>query len=250
LSMEPASDGTYLRLYWEYESGTNVSVWSTDPYDIDLKTWHHIAVTRNADTMEATFYLDGDQVGDAVSIDQLPTSGGRGMLYFGSDTPAYVGYGYEMYGGLDEVCIYDEVLGESSITALSSLDDCANHGSSAGGGDDTGSSGSDDTGTPTKDDTGGGSDGSGDDGGSDGGGDGSDDGLDDGGAPDDTGQTSTGDDDGSEVVPGVDNKGEGKGCGCATATRSGGMVWLLGLLGLVTTRRQTANPRRIPHPER
>ncbi len=81
--------------------------------------------------MEARFYLNGEPLGDPVSFANLPTSGGRGMLYLGSDTADLLGYGYEVSGALDEVCIYDEVLGTDSITALFALDDCASHGSSA-----------------------------------------------------------------------------------------------------------------------
>ena len=54
------------------------------------------------------------------------------MLYLGSDTADLVGFGYEISGALDEVCIYDEALGAESVAALFALDDCANHGSSAG----------------------------------------------------------------------------------------------------------------------
>jgi len=86
--------------------------------------------TRDAETMEARFFLNGDQLGEPVSFGTLPTSGGRGMLYLGSDTVELVGYGYEISGALDEVCIYDEVLGAGSVAALFALDDCANHGSS------------------------------------------------------------------------------------------------------------------------
>ena len=53
------------------------------------------------------------------------------MLYLGSDTADLLGFGYEISGALDEVCIYDEALDAASITALFALDDCTNHGSSA-----------------------------------------------------------------------------------------------------------------------
>ncbi|MFP6641389.1 MAG: LamG domain-containing protein, partial [Myxococcota bacterium] len=124
-------DGTYLKFFWEHSNGSNVSAYSSVPVDISLDTWHHIVVTRDAETMEARFYLNGDPVGEVVSFDRLPTGGGRGMLYLGSDTTDNVGFGYEIYGALDEVCIYNEVLGADSVTELFGLDDCANHGSYA-----------------------------------------------------------------------------------------------------------------------
>jgi len=130
LNLQEAIDGTYLHFYWEHSGGYNVSVYSSVPMNLSFDTWHHIVATRDAETMEARFFLNGDQLGEPVSFGTLPTSGGRGMLYLGSDTVELVGYGYEISGALDEVCIYDEVLGAGSVAALFALDDCANHGSS------------------------------------------------------------------------------------------------------------------------
>ena len=131
LNLQQAFDGTYLHFYWEHSNGNNVSVYPSTPMSLSLDTWHHIVATRDASTMEARFYLNGAPVGGAVPFANLPTSGGRGMLYLGSDTADLVGFGYEISGALDEVCIYDEALGAESVAALFALDDCANHGSSA-----------------------------------------------------------------------------------------------------------------------
>lgn len=131
LNVTDEASGRYLHFYWEYSNGYNVSVYSSVPMDFDLDTWHHIAAVRDAEAMEVLFYLDGVQVGDPVSFVNLPTGGGRGMLYFGSDTVDNIGFGYEISGALDEVCIYDEALGAESVAALHGLDDCANHGSNA-----------------------------------------------------------------------------------------------------------------------
>jgi len=131
LNLQNSSGGTYLHFYWEYSGGSNVSVYSSVPMNLGLDTWHHIVATRDAETMEARFYLNGQPLGEPVPFATLPTSGGRGMLYLGSDTADLIGFGYEISGALDEVCIYDEALGTGSIEALFALDDCANHGSSA-----------------------------------------------------------------------------------------------------------------------
>ncbi len=131
LNLQEANDGTYAHFYWEYSGGYNVSVYSSVPMNLSLDTWHHIVATRDASTMEARFYLNGEPLGEAVAFGTLPTSGGRGMLYLGSDTADLLGNGYEVSGALDEVCIYDEALGIDSIAALFALDDCANHGSSS-----------------------------------------------------------------------------------------------------------------------
>jgi cysteine-rich repeat protein len=131
LSLTNEIDGTYLHFYWEHSNGYNVSVYSSVPVDFSLGTWHHIVATRDAEAMEVRFYLDGVQVGAPMPFANLPTGGGRGMLYLGSDTVDYLGFGYEIYGALDEICIYDEALGTDSIAALYDLDDCSNHGSNA-----------------------------------------------------------------------------------------------------------------------
>jgi len=131
LNLQEASDGTYVHFYWEHSSGNNISAYSTSAMNLSLGTWHHIVATRDAETMEARFYLNGEPVGDPVGFATLPTGGGRGMLYLGSDTVDLVGYGYEIAGALDEVCIFDEVLGAESVAELFNLDDCVNHSSSA-----------------------------------------------------------------------------------------------------------------------
>ena len=47
------------------------------------------------------------------------------MLYLGSDTPAFLGYGYELDGMLDEVCIFNTSLASEDISALHELTDCS-----------------------------------------------------------------------------------------------------------------------------
>jgi hypothetical protein len=90
-----------LRAYWEHGNGTDVSVFSTEPAPLSAGLWHHLAFTRDSDAMEVRFYVDGSMVGESVAFDQLPTGGGRGMLYFGSDVEDFLGYGYELNGKLD-----------------------------------------------------------------------------------------------------------------------------------------------------
>ncbi len=68
---------------------------------------------------ELRFAVDGAAVGDPVPYADAPTGGGRGMLYLGSDVPAYPGY------ELDEVCIFDTVLDAKALAALGTRADCA-----------------------------------------------------------------------------------------------------------------------------
>ena len=113
---------TRLRMYWEYESGVNVSAFSSPGVVLDDGAWHHLAVVRSSAEGAVSFYLDGEPWGEAVSFERLPTGGGRGMLYFGADTE---GDGdYEMAGALDEVCIFDLPLDADQVAALAVLEDC------------------------------------------------------------------------------------------------------------------------------
>jgi MYXO-CTERM domain-containing protein len=87
------------------------------PANISLQTWHHYALTRSADPREVRFYVDGVLLGDPVPFDRLPTGGGRGMLYLGSDTAAYLGDS-DFHGRLDEVCIFNTILDDVAVGSL------------------------------------------------------------------------------------------------------------------------------------
>ena len=108
----------YLLAYWEYGDGINVTVTSTVPAPVAKAEAHHYAVTRDAILGQVRFYVDGIQLGDAVFFDQLPTGGGRGMLYLGSDTPAHQDSEAEFDGMLDDVRIYNRVLTPAEIGVI------------------------------------------------------------------------------------------------------------------------------------
>ena len=114
-------DGGTLVGFWEYGDGVNVSVASSEPADVLDGEWHHVAMVRDATEMVVRFYVDGVQLGSPQSFSELPTGGGRGMLYMGADNPAYPGY--ELGGYLDEVCIYDLPLTADQVTKLAALVD-------------------------------------------------------------------------------------------------------------------------------
>lgn len=105
-------------LFWEHGNGSNVTVSSSVPFPISPGEVHHLAVTRDATAMQVRFFVDGAQLGDPVPFAQLPTSGGRGMLYVGSPPPDYVDSTTEFDGVLDEVRILNEVLDAGQISAL------------------------------------------------------------------------------------------------------------------------------------
>jgi hypothetical protein len=111
------SDGTLLG-FWEYETGLNVTVFSTVPGPVAAGETHHYAMTRDAAAMEARFFVDGVQLGDAVSFSRLPTGGGRGMAYIGADAIAWQGSESEWDGILDDVRIHNRVLSNTEIAQM------------------------------------------------------------------------------------------------------------------------------------
>jgi predicted phosphohydrolase len=117
------SDGS-LSTFWEYGFGTNESTTSSTPSSLTDGDWHHVVMVRDADAMLVKYYVDGVQLGEPASFTQLPTGGGRGMLYIGSDTAYYLGGSNDFSGHLDELCIFNEMLDSEQILALSTLNDC------------------------------------------------------------------------------------------------------------------------------
>ena len=116
-SLGLSSSGS-LTSFWEYGNGSNVSVTSTVAAQVAADQTHHYAMTRDAESMTVRFYVDGQQLGQPVSFDQLPTGGGRGMLYLGSWDIDDLSY-FEWDGSLDDVRIYNHVLDAAEIAALS-----------------------------------------------------------------------------------------------------------------------------------
>lgn len=218
LSIEESFGDFYLFMFWEQGDGSNVYAYSDVPVELDLDEWYHLAATRNAQTMAVEFFVNGEPLGGSVSVEAMPTGGGRGMLYFGSDTPAYVNYDYDLDGGLDEVCIYDIVLASEEIEGLSNLEDCSSYGDQPIPEDTEDTEDTKDT-KDTED-------------------------------TEDTGDSNTDDSDTGDTDDGSDNADvgdtvqvEGAGCSCATAslpTQHSTIWWLLGLAGFLRWRRGTA----------
>jgi len=84
------SDGRLLS-FWEFVDGTNIATYSTEAAPMDGK-WHQYAVTRDIKAGELRFYVDGALLGERVAFEQLPSGGGRGMLYLGADVAGSKGY--------------------------------------------------------------------------------------------------------------------------------------------------------------
>ncbi len=221
-------DGTLVG-FWEYGDGSNVSVVSSVPAEVFDGDWHHVVMVREAAEMQVRFYVDGAVLGAAQSFTELPTGGGRGMLYLGADNPTYPGYDFGGY--LDEVCIFDLALDGSEVARLTALEDCVSVSEVEGsedtgapdtGGEDTGGADTGEPGGAGGDDTGGGAE---------------------TGEPPDTGagppaqDTGTPDTSGRTGIPPSGAKDKGADCSCATTGRTA-MPLGLALLALVGLRRR------------
>ncbi len=146
LSMQ--RDGT-LVAFWEFEDGTNVTLTSTEAAAVDAE-WHHYTLVRDVDAMAVRFYVDGAQLGDAVSFDRLPTGGQRGLLTLGTDPPP--GDATEWAGALDELCLLDRVITEEELARVVAERSCASLAGEVA--TDTGETGGGDSGPGGEEETG------------------------------------------------------------------------------------------------
>ena len=108
-------DGT-LRAFWEHGDGSNVVIDSTDASSLADGAWHDVALVRSGTTL--TFWQDGAVLGEPVAFDQPPSGGGRGMVYVGSDTRAYLGGESDLDGAVDRLCVWDRALSDEELAAI------------------------------------------------------------------------------------------------------------------------------------
>jgi hypothetical protein len=82
--------------------------------------WHHVAVTRRASDGNTRVYLDGTELASTTGHAAGPPIGSGGVLVLGQDQDS-LGGGFEQNqafsGSLDELAIFDRVLGADRITA-------------------------------------------------------------------------------------------------------------------------------------
>ncbi|MGL4511795.1 MAG: metallophosphoesterase [Lacipirellulaceae bacterium] len=77
-----------MRMFWEHDNGVREEFVSTAPAPVLAGEWHDYRVTRDATNGEVRFYVDGVQVGAALTFDpatDLPTGGQQGTLRIGVD---------------------------------------------------------------------------------------------------------------------------------------------------------------------
>lgn len=107
-------DDGHLEFFWEHNNNVKKAFTSTRPAGVDAGDWHEYRVTRNATNGEVRFYVDGKQLGDALSFDpqtELPTGGAQGYLRIGinynRDHASKLVGAFD--GLVDELVIWNEV---------------------------------------------------------------------------------------------------------------------------------------------
>jgi len=131
LSIDP--DGR-LRLSWEYRregdwDDTSRLQWEDTVSTVGvsgLDEWHQIQVVRDADTKTVTFFIDGQQLGDAVAFEHLPSGTSVGSLTLGSTFGGDNGFA----GLIDDVQIFNndtgtagQLVGDMDFDGFIDLDD-------------------------------------------------------------------------------------------------------------------------------
>ena len=96
-------------LFFHINGNGSVFLPAPDPFNPTVGEWHHVALTRSADTY--TFYADGASKGSVEDARSLPNA--NAPLTFG--TAENLGY---LNGRLDDLRIYDTALSENEIAAL------------------------------------------------------------------------------------------------------------------------------------
>lgn len=89
-----------LQFAWQFDDAFWETLTSTEPVD-DPTAWHDYEFRRDADNMGVAFFVDGEQLGQALAFDALPTGGGSGSLFIG----AGAGGEFDFNGRLDSLRI-------------------------------------------------------------------------------------------------------------------------------------------------
>lgn len=107
----------YLNVYTRYGSGNNLLYTGSTNYKDGV--WHHVVVTLNSGTLERKIYFDGSLINTgttpstsySASATVYPSIGG---MILGTGAQTY----HPLYGQMDRVRIYSNVLSSTSVTAL------------------------------------------------------------------------------------------------------------------------------------
>ncbi len=98
----------HLVLAWESGLGTDQSVRSTIAADTQIGSWHRLRATRDHEARTVRFFVDGQQLGEAIPFAKGPSGGGAGFLHIGRSADGTKGFD----GDLDELRICRVALAE------------------------------------------------------------------------------------------------------------------------------------------
>jgi hypothetical protein len=109
-----------LQFFWERDNNVKEIFTSSVPANVNAGEWHEYRVTRDATTGEVVFFVDGLQLGGALTFDastRLPTGGAQGNLNIGINynrdhAAKFVG---AFDGLLDELVIWNHVTSEAFV---------------------------------------------------------------------------------------------------------------------------------------
>lgn len=87
-----------LQIAWQHDDASWETITSNDSI-ADPLVWHDYEIRRDADSLGVAFFVDGNQLGQTLPIENLPTGGGSGSLYLG----AGVGGALDFDGWMDDV---------------------------------------------------------------------------------------------------------------------------------------------------
>jgi len=99
------------RIYWWWEMGTGSRSFDTDPFQISLNTWHHIAIVYSRKSGTQRIYVDGiERASESYSNESLQTN--DRPFYIGVDD-AYPSRAFD--GQIDEVKVFERALPAAAI---------------------------------------------------------------------------------------------------------------------------------------
>ncbi|RTY36918.1 DUF4347 domain-containing protein, partial [Chlorobium phaeovibrioides] len=109
-----------LNVFWEYGTGTNVTLTSTIAASVNAGEWHHYSFVRDAANKTLTFLVDGVKLGEAISYSSNPVGGDSTPLIIGAEYQYDGAVVSEFKGMIDDVRIWNVARSAAEIAAAMS----------------------------------------------------------------------------------------------------------------------------------
>jgi len=109
-----------LNVFWEYGTGTNVTLTSTIAASVNAGEWHHYSFVRDAANKTLTFLVDGVKLGEAISYSSNPVGGDSTPLIIGAEYQDSGAVVSEFKGMIDDVRIWNVARSAADIAAAMS----------------------------------------------------------------------------------------------------------------------------------